>query len=38
MDVVHELNAWTFRYRCDGPNLEYRVDAPAAQAFLNTYL
>jgi Trypsin len=32
------LNTWTFSYRCDGPNLEYRVDAPAAQAFLDTYL
>jgi hypothetical protein len=36
--TVVGLNAWTFSYRCDGPNLEYRVDAPSAQAFLDTYL
>jgi hypothetical protein len=28
------LNTWTFSYRCDGPNLEYRVDSAPAQAFL----
>jgi hypothetical protein len=32
------LNTWTFSYRCDGPNLEYRVDSAPAQAFLDTYL
>lgn len=32
------LNTWTFSYRCSGPNLEYRVDSPVAQAFLDTYL
>jgi Trypsin len=32
------LNAWTFSYRCDGPNLEYRLDAPSAQAFLDANL
>jgi hypothetical protein len=32
------LNSWTFSYRCSGPNLEYRVDAAAAQEFLDTYL
>jgi len=37
-DTVVALNTWTFSYRCDGPNLEFRVDAPAAQEFLNTYL
>jgi len=37
-DTVVALNTWTFSYRCDGPNLEYRVDAPAAQEFLDTYL
>jgi Trypsin len=37
-DTVVAINTWTFSYRCDGPNLEYRVDAPIAQAFLNTYL
>ena len=29
---------WTFSARCAGPNLEYRVDSPAAQEFLETYL
>ena len=28
------LNAWTFSCRCDGPNLEYRVDSEPAQEFL----
>jgi Trypsin len=37
-DTVVALNTWTFSYRCDGPNLEYRVDSPLAQAFLNKYL
>jgi hypothetical protein len=32
------LNTWTFSYRCEGPNLEYRVDSAAAQAFLDLYL
>jgi hypothetical protein len=32
------INTWTFSYRCDGPNFAYRVDAPTAQAFLDTYL
>jgi len=32
------LNSWTFSMRCAGPNLEYRVDSPAAQSFLDTYL
>jgi Trypsin len=36
--TVLGINTWTFSYRCDGPNLEYRVDSPAAQAFLDTYL
>jgi hypothetical protein len=36
--TVVALNTWTFSYRCDGPNLEYRVDSAPAQAFLNTYL
>jgi hypothetical protein len=36
--TVVGLNAWTFSYRCDGPNLEYRLDAPSAQTFLDTYL
>ena len=25
------LNTWTFSYRCDGPNLQYRVDSEPAQ-------
>jgi hypothetical protein len=36
--TVVGLNAWTFSYRCDGPNLEYRVDSAPAQEFLETYL
>jgi hypothetical protein len=32
--TVVAINTWTFSARCDGPNLEYRVDAPIAQAFL----
>jgi Trypsin len=36
--TVVAINTWTFSYRCDGPNLEYRTDAPTAQAFLDTYL
>jgi Trypsin len=32
------LNTWTFSYRCDGPNLEYRVDSAPAQAFLDANL
>jgi hypothetical protein len=37
-DTIVALNTWTFSYRCDGPNLEYRVDAAAAREFLDTYL
>jgi secreted trypsin-like serine protease len=36
--TVVALNTWTFSYRCDGPNLAYRVDSAPAQAFLDTYL
>jgi hypothetical protein len=36
--TVVALNTWTFSYRCDGPNLEYRVDSAPAQTFLQTYL
>ena len=36
--TVVGINTWTFSYRCDGPNFAYRVDAPTAQAFLDTYL
>jgi hypothetical protein len=36
--TVVALNTWTFSYRCDGPNLEYRVDSAPAQAFLDAYL
>src|SRR5438093_6280928 len=32
--TVVAINTWTFSYRCDGPNLEYRVDSAPAQAFL----
>jgi hypothetical protein len=37
-DTVVALNTWTFSYRCDGPNLEYRVDSDVAQEFLDAYL
>jgi hypothetical protein len=33
-DTVVALNTWTFSARCDGPNLEYRIDSAVAQAFL----
>ncbi len=36
--TVVAINTWTFSYRCDGPNLEYRVDSAPAQAFLNANL
>jgi Trypsin len=36
--TVVAINTWTFSWRCDGPNLEYRMDSPVAQGFLNTYL
>ena len=36
--TVVAINTWTFSTRCDGPNLEYRVDSAPAQAFLDTYL
>ena len=36
--TVVAINTWTFSFRCDGPNLEYRVDAPIAQAFLDANL
>jgi len=37
-DTVVALNSWTFSARCDGPNLEYRLDSAVAQDFLDTYL
>ena len=37
-DTVVALNSWTFSMRCAGPNLEYRLDSPTAQAFLDAYL
>jgi hypothetical protein len=37
-DTLVALNTWTFSYRCSGPNLEYRLDSPEAQAFLDQYL
>ena len=36
--TIVALNTWTFSYRCAGPNLEYRLDSPTAQAFLDRYL
>jgi hypothetical protein len=36
--IVVALNTWTFSYRCDGPNLEYRVDSAPARAFLDANL
>ena len=37
-DTIVALNTWTFSYRCDGPNLEYRVDSEPAQSFLDANL
>ena len=37
-DTLVGLNTWTFGYRCDGPNLEYRVDSEPAQSFLDANL
>jgi hypothetical protein len=37
-DTLVALNTWTFSYRCDGPNLEYRVDSAPAQEFLDANL
>jgi trypsin len=31
--TIVALNTWTFSYRCDGPNFEYRIDSAPAQAF-----
>lgn len=36
--ILVGINTWTFSLRCEGPNFAYRVDAPKAQAFLDTYL
>ena len=36
--TIVAINTWTFSYRCDGPNLEYRVDSAPAQAFLTANL
>jgi secreted trypsin-like serine protease len=36
--TIVALNTWTFSTRCDGPNLEYRVDSATAQAFLDANL
>jgi Trypsin len=36
--TVVAINTWTFSYRCDGPNLEYRTDSAVAQAFLDANL
>ena len=36
--TVVAINTWTFSARCDGPNLEYRVDSEPAQAFLDANL
>jgi hypothetical protein len=36
--IVVAINIWGFSLRCAGPNLEYRVDSPTAQTFLNQYL
>jgi Trypsin len=37
-NTVVAINTWTFSWRCDGPNLEYRVDSDPAQAFLRANL
>ena len=36
--TVVALNTWTFSYRCDAVNLEYRVDSAPAQSFLDANL
>jgi Trypsin len=36
--TVVAIHTWTFSWRCEGPNLDYRMDAPKAQAFLDQYL
>ena len=36
--TIVALNTWTFSARCDGPNLEYRVDSAPAQEFLDANL
>jgi hypothetical protein len=36
--TIVALNIWTFSYRCDGPDLEYRVDSAPAQACLDANL
>jgi hypothetical protein len=36
--TVVAINTWTFSWRCAGPNLEYRLDSPTAQAFLEENL
>jgi hypothetical protein len=36
--TIVALNTWTFSTRCDGPNLEYRVDSAPAEAFLDANL
>jgi hypothetical protein len=36
--TIVALNTWTFSWRCDGPNLEYRVDSEIAQDFLEENL
>jgi hypothetical protein len=35
--VERALHTSTVSWRCDGPNLEYRVDPAPAQAFLDAY-
>jgi Trypsin len=32
------VNTWTSSTRCDAPSLSYRLDAPRAQWFLDTWL
>jgi secreted trypsin-like serine protease len=36
--TIVALNTWTFSWRCEGPNLEYRVDSEIAQEFLEENL
>jgi len=37
-ETVVAINTWTSSMRCAGPSYSYRLDAPTAQEFLNTYL
>jgi Trypsin len=37
-ETILAINTWTSSMRCSAPSFSYRLDAPAAQAFLDLYL